>query len=198
MDKVLELWQQETGGLNWRLLLARLLLAPIPDQVGPRVRPLLLRVVGFRIGPGTLMLGAPKITGQPGLHRRLVIGRECFFNVGCRFEVGAEITFGDRIALGHEVMVLTTSHDTGDPGRRWGFNIARPVKIGDAAWLGSRSLVLPGVTIGAGAIVGAGAVVNRDVPPHTVVGGVPARLIRQLDPGEARPAAAPPAAPETR
>lgn len=198
MDKALELWQQETSGLNWRLLLARLPMAAIPDQVGPRVRSLLLRCVGFRIGSGTLMLGTPKITGRPGVHHRLVIGRECFFNVGCHFEVGAEITLGDRIALGHEVMVLTTSHDTGDPQRRWGFNIARPVKIGDGAWLGSRSLVLPGVTIGAGAIVGAGALVNRDVPPHTVVGGVPARLIRQLDPGETRSAAPAPAAPGAR
>ena len=57
----------------------------------------------------------------------------------------------------------------------------KPVRIGDGAWLASRAVVLPGVTVGEGAIVAAGAVVTRSVEPHTLVGGVPARLIRHLD-----------------
>jgi acetyltransferase-like isoleucine patch superfamily enzyme len=57
-----------------------------------------------------------------------------------------------------------------------------PIIIGDDAWLGAGAVILPGVTIGNGAIVGAGAVVRDDVPPMTVVAGVPARPIRTLDP----------------
>jgi maltose O-acetyltransferase len=177
------LWREEAGGLNWRLLLARLLLGPLPGYVGSRVRPLVLRLVGFRIGGGTLMSGLPTFTGPPGLQRRLSIGARCYLNVGCHFEVGAAITIGDSVAFGHEVMVLTTSHEANHPQRRCGAAFSRSVRIGDGTWLGSRSLVLPGVTIGEGAIVGAGALVNRDVPPHTLVAGVPARVIRRLDPG---------------
>jgi acetyltransferase-like isoleucine patch superfamily enzyme len=52
-----------------------------------------------------------------------------------------------------------------------------PVEIGEDVWIGAHAVVLPGVRIGSGAVVGAGAVVNRDVPPNTIVGGVPARVI---------------------
>lgn len=187
MERVRELWRQETEGLAGRVLIARLVLAPLPDYVGSRIRPFTLRMLGFRIGPGTLMMGTPTISGPRGVHRRVVIGRGCIFNVACHLEAGGEIVLEDGSGLGHEVMILTTSHHTGDAARRWGPPFARPVRIGAGAWLGSRSLVLPGVTIGRGAIVAAGALVNRDVPPHAVVAGVPAKLIRQLDPGEGAP-----------
>ena len=57
------------------------------------------------------------------------------------------------------------------------------MSIGKGVWLGARCTILPGVTVGDGAVVAAGAVVVRDVAPHTVVGGVPARFLRELDPG---------------
>lgn len=182
--RVRALWRQETESAAWRMLVARALLAPVPHDVGTRLRSIVLRAVGFRIGPRTIMMGTPTITGPPGVHRRLLIGSDCSFNVACHLEAGAEIVIEDRVALGHEVLILTTSHEANDPFRRAGDAIRRPVRIAAGAWLGSRSLVLPGVSIGRGAVVGAGALVNRDVPPHTVVGGVPARVIRRLFPGE--------------
>lgn len=170
----------ETANVHWQLLLARLLLAPIPPYTGGRLRPRVLRLAGFRIGSGTVFSGTPAITGPPGLRERLSIGRDCYFNVGCVLELGAEIEIGDRVSVGHDVMLLTTTHEVGGSDRRAGPVASRAVRIGDAVWLGARAIVLPGVRVGDGAVVGAGAVVHRDVAPNTVVGGVPARPIRDL------------------
>lgn len=181
MSKLARLWREETAGLHLRLLLARVLLAPLPPHVGSRVRPLVLRAAGLRIGRGTVMWGTPTITGGGNIYRRLTVGRECWFNIGVLINLGAEVSIGDRVALGHGVMILTETHPIGPPERRAGPLFARPVRIGDGAWLGVRALILPGVEIGAGAVVAAGAVVTKDVPPNVLVGGVPARVLRELE-----------------
>lgn len=77
-------------------------------------------------------------------------------------------------------MLMTGSHHLGNSQRRAGDFTAQPIRICDGVWLGARSTVLPGVTLHEGAVVGAGAIVNRDVPPNSLVAGVPARLIRDL------------------
>ena len=84
--------------------------------------------------------------------------------------------------LGHDCLFLTVDHEVGPPWRRAGWSTHQPIVIGDGVWLASRVTVLPGVTIGNGAVVAAGALVASNVPPHTMVGGVPARLLRKLDP----------------
>lgn len=176
---------EETRGLHWRVLLVNLLLWPLPPAVGPRVRSFVFRMLGFRIGRGTLLAGTPIMTGPPQLHRHLEIGRECYLNVGCWLDLAAPVTLADRVSLGHEVMLLTTSHRVGPRGRRAGAVYSAPVTIGAGAWLGARAVVLPGVTVGPGAIVAAGAIVVRDVSPDTLVGGIPARPLRELSPEEA-------------
>jgi acetyltransferase-like isoleucine patch superfamily enzyme len=80
------------------------------------------------------------------------------------------------------VLLLTGGHVIGPPGRRAAELTCEPIVVGTGAWLGARVTVLPGVTIGDGAVVAAGAVVTRDVAPHTVVAGVPARHLNDLDP----------------
>jgi len=182
VSKLAHIIGEELAGLHLRLLLARLVLWPLPLHVGSRLRVRILRLAGFRIGPGTVMWGAPTLTGGGDLCRRLRIGRECWFNAGCFLNAGADILIGDRVAVGHQVLILTETHGLGDGARRAGPLRAAPVRIGDGAWLGARCTILPGVTVGEGAIVAAGAVVTRDVPPHTLVGGVPARVLRELPP----------------
>jgi len=178
------LWVEETSMINGRLLLAGLVLAPFPLYVGNRVRPAVLRALGFSIGKGTVMWGLPTFTGQTGLHRMLTIGRECWINMGVLINLGAQVVIEDQVAIGHQVMILTETHRVAGPARRAGEVKAFPVTIGSGAWLGARSLILPGVRVGAGAVVAAGAVVTKDVPPNTLVGGVPAVVLRELDGGQ--------------
>ena len=82
--------------------------------------------------------------------------------------------------MGPDVVILTHTHKISDiaiPMEQQGMEI-RPVTIGNDVWIGMRSIIMPGVTIGSGVIIGAGAVVTKDVPDYAVVGGVPAKIIR--------------------
>ena len=106
------------------------------------------------------------------------IGKNVFINTGCRFQDQGGITIGDDVLLGHNVVLATLNHDP--VVARRASMLPAPIVIGDKVWIGANATVLPGVTIGKGAIVAAGAVVHRDVPPFTVVGGVPARILREL------------------
>jgi maltose O-acetyltransferase len=171
---------EELQGLNPRRLLPRLAASLIPIHAGGRLRVALLRLGGLRIGKGTVMAGTPTVTGARP-HRLLTIGRKCWLNIGCVLDVHAEVTIGDCVQFGQQVMVLTNTHELGSQHARWGRLDAQPVRIGSGAWLGARVTVLPGVNIGEGAVVAAGAVVTRDVPPNTLVAGVPARVLRELD-----------------
>jgi maltose O-acetyltransferase len=101
--------------------------------------------------------------------------------VGIRSAINGPVTIGNDVMMGQEVIVYTTRHidDRVDiPMRQQGMKDVVPVVIGDDVWIGSRVIILPGVTIGRGCIIGAGAVVTKDVPDYTVVGGVPAKVIR--------------------
>lgn len=89
-------------------------------------------------------------------------------------------TIGNRVNIGPFVRLITDAHEVGTAYRRAGAVSYDPITIGDGAWIGASVTVLPGVNIGKGAIVAAGAVVVSDVPPHTLVGGVPAAKIREL------------------
>jgi maltose O-acetyltransferase len=122
------------------------------------------------------------VAGGPRPGTRMFIGADCFLNDGCRFDVSARVVIGDNVYLGHEVAALTATHEMGTGWRRASHMKAAPITIEDGAWLGARAIVLGGVTIGAGAVVAAGAVVTRSVAPNTLVGGVPAVVIRELGP----------------
>jgi acetyltransferase-like isoleucine patch superfamily enzyme len=173
--------RQELGGLRSRVIVCRLLLWPLPDYVGGRIRVRLLRAAGFRrVDRTVVMWSLPSITGAGNVHERLEVGRFCRFNVGCFLNLGETIRIGDHVGFGQQVMILTETHGLGPPGRRSGQFQAEPVEIGDGCWVGARATILPGVTIGEGSVVAAGAVVSDDVRAHTVVGGVPARTIAEL------------------
>src|SRR3990167_2357277 len=93
----------------------------------------------------------------------------------------AKVTIEKDVFSGHEIMILTGQHDYtqfGENRRRYSFQ--KPVTIKEGAWLASRCIILPGITVGKHAVVAAGAVVTRDVPDYTVVAGNPARTIKTI------------------
>ena len=106
------------------------------------------------------------------------IGKRVFINAGCKFQDQGGITIGDDVLIGHNCVIATLNHSM-QPERRADM-IPAPVKIGDKVWIGANVTILQGVTIGEGAVIAAGAVVNKDVPARTVVGGVPAKIIKKI------------------
>lgn len=107
------------------------------------------------------------------------IGRNVFINAGCHFQDHGGVTLGDGTLVGHNVVFATLNHLL-DPAHRAEM-IPAPIVVGRNVWIGSNATILQGVTIGDGAVVAAGAVVTRDVEPRTIVGGVPARMIRRIE-----------------
>lgn len=110
--------------------------------------------------------------------KNITVGKRVFINEGCCFQDQGGIEIGDDCLIGHQVVFATINHDQ-DPEKRGNMELA-PIKIGKRVWIGAHATILAGVTIGDGAIVAAGAVVTKDVPTDTVVGGVPARVIKKI------------------
>ena len=172
---------EEREALQLRAMLATAPARLVPAFGALRVRTSLLRAAGWRIGRRTLFFGVPHFYGPGDIQRRFRVGESAIVNIRCTFDLNAEIEIGDGASLGHEVLILTSSHVVGSSERRAGPLFTAPVRIGDGAWIGARSLLLPGITVGQGAIVAAGSVVTKDVADNTLVGGTPAVARRVLD-----------------
>lgn len=141
--------------------------------------------------PEELVALMRELTGQPELPpfglfppfttdcgKNIHFGQNVFINSGCRFQDQGGIYIGDNALIGHNAVLATLNHSE-NPAKR-GNLIPSPIRIGKNVWLGANVTVLPGVTIGDGAIIAAGAVVSRDVAANTIVGGVPARKLRDV------------------
>ena len=110
--------------------------------------------------------------------KNITIGRDVFINSGCHFQYQGGIEIGDGALIGHNVVLATINHDL-DPAMNRKNHYA-PIKIGAHVWIGSNTTILSGVSIGEWSVVAAGAVVTKDVPSMTVVGGIPARVIKKI------------------
>lgn len=168
------------GNLDFRRLALGIVLAPLPNTAFPRLRELTHRLLGIRIGRSTLIRGRLNLSGPPGCTSRLTIGSHCFFTTPLHVDLNSDVVIGNYVTIGHDVVIVTSAHEIGGPNRRCGKQVPPPIRIGDGCWIGARVLLLPGVVLGEGSIIAAGAVVYSNVTPHTIVGGVPARLIRRL------------------
>lgn len=141
-----------------------------------------LRMASMRIGSRTVVWTPLIVTPYGGL-RNISLGTRTFINAEVRFGCpDATVSIGDDCQIGPRVSFETVNHGIGyTPGKGRGAK-SSPIKLSDGVWIGSGAIVLPGVSIGEGAVVMAGAVVNRDVAPYTIVGGVPAKVVKSLVP----------------
>ena len=111
--------------------------------------------------------------------KNIKIGKNVFINACCRFQDQGGIEIGDGSLIGHNTTIATLNHDF-NPAKRQNLTPS-PVKIGKNVWIGSDCTILPGVTIGDGAIIGAGSVVTKSVPKNTIAVGNPARVIKEIE-----------------
>lgn len=139
---------------------------------GPR-KMLFRMLPGFRIGRDTYLAMRVFATGYPN-RCDIVVGDNCVINRDTYLDGRAGIRIGNNVNISFGSAIMTLQHDHQHPGFP---AVEGPVVIHDDCWIGARAMILPGVTIGRGAVVAAGAVVTRDVPEFAIVGGVPARAI---------------------
>ncbi len=130
-------------------------------------------------GCGERVYMEPRVTMDYGCN--LYVGDDFYCNFDCLFLDSAPIRIGNRVMLGPGVHIYTACHPLHAAARCSGREFASPVSIGDDVWIGGRAVICPGVRIGNRAVIAAGAVVVKDVPDDCVVGGNPARVIRQID-----------------
>ena len=138
------------------------------------LRELMSQLTGKKVDDTFRMF--PPFTADFG--KNITIGKNVFFNSGCRFQDQGGIVIGDGVLIGHNVVIATINHGLDPKEERK--NHYAPVAIGNHAWIGSNATILHGVTVGEWAVVAAGAVVTKDVDSYTVVGGVPARVIKHI------------------
>jgi maltose O-acetyltransferase len=147
-------------------------------RLGSMVRVTLLRLLGFTIGKNTLIRTRVKFSGE---FKNLVIGNNTTVNFFGLFDLMDKVIIGNTCQIGPHVSFITSSHQlvSNYQTRRADIS-AGPITVEDYVWIGANVTILGNVTVGHGSVIAAGSLVNKDVPPDTVVAGVPAKVIKQL------------------
>ena len=132
-------------------------------------------LIGKPVGDSFTLI--PPFFADYGLN--ITVGRAVFIGYQCMFEGHGAITIADQVMIANKVNLVTAGHPV-ERAKRRAYITAAPITIDTNVWIGTAATILPGVQIGADAVVAAGAVVTRDVPPATLVAGVPAKVIRDI------------------
>lgn len=137
-------------------------------------------LLGWHIGPNVAILMGQHVqmAGARSGRGKVSIGKGTVINWDCLLYSTGGIVIGENVSISAGVWLVTGSHDINDPMFPVNY---KPIVIGNYAWIGMRATILGGVTIGEGAVVMAGAMVTHDAPPYAIVGGVPARVIKQRE-----------------
>lgn len=143
-----------------------------------KTRFIFYRMAGMQVERSTIW--GPLTVRPIGGCRHINIGRGCFLNTETRFGAVAKITIMEGCRIGPRVMFETANHDVSLFEDNLRQTIGQAIVVESNVWIGAGVIVLPGVRIGAGSVVAAGSVVTRNVEPHTLVAGVPAKIKRKL------------------
>ena len=162
------------------------LLAVINQQPASERRAAALQAFFGKVGQRLVINGV--FSAVYGSH--ISVGDDVFINGNCTFQDSNRITLGDRVIIAPDVKLYCGGHSLDatqrfgvrPDGSRYLVTTTKPITIGNDVWIGGNVTVIGGVHIGNNVVVGAGAVVPKDVPDNTVVGGVPARVIKSLPP----------------
>ena len=147
----------------------------IPLAEADAIRAAWSELTGVAVDPTFSLI--PPVYSELGLNIR--VGRNVFVNQGCTLNDIGGIEIGDDVLIGPGVRLISSGHPL-DPARRRRRIVGAPIVVGRNVWLAAGATVLQGVTVGEDSVVAAGAVVTRDVPPATLVAGVPARVVRPI------------------
>lgn len=139
-----------------------------------KIRQRLSEITGTPLDESTTIF-APFYTN---FGRFIKIGKQVFINHACSFLDMGGITVEDQVMIGPKVNLITENHPLNPADRK--SMLCKPILIKRNAWIGAGATILPGVTIGENAVVAAGAVVSKDVPDNTIVGGIPAKVIKTI------------------
>lgn len=156
-------------------LLTMWLMMFIPGRIGRGLRSAFLGCFVKEVGCNNVFQSLLWITTP----KSVTIGSNCNFARGVYIAGGGGVTVGNWVGLGPDVKIWSVNHRFTDPDTPWmqqGWDL-KPVVIEDDVWIGAAAFVMPGVTIGKGAIVSACAVVGKSVPPYAIVAGNPGRVI---------------------
>src|ERR1700751_4830331 len=139
------------------------------------IRALFSELIGKKVDESFLL--SPPFYTAGGTEIR--VGHDVFINQNCTFYALGGLDIADDVMIGPNVSIITASHPL-EPSRRRALTIAKPIVIERNVWIVAGATIVGGVTVGENSVVAAGSVVTKDVPPNTLVGGNPARVIRSI------------------
>jgi len=161
----------------WVETLSRLLLSLPRFRLTGLMKAVFLRLMGASIGKRVVFY--PGIWIFPG--RNLKLGDDVDLAYGVLITTSGGVTIGNRTLVGYGARILSSNHHVPPAPERIfsAGHVNAPVIIGNDVWIGANAIILPGVTINEGAVIAAGSIVTKDVAAWTVVGGVPAKILRK-------------------
>lgn len=161
----------------WRLFVASKIMTLLPETRFFAFKSRTLRWAGVKVGSNVRVCSSTTILGDGFLR----IGNNVWIGSQTMIVASASVSLGSNIDIAPRVFIGTGTHEFDEEGfRAAGAGVSHPIVIEDGVWIGAGATILAGVSIGANSMVAAGAVVNKDVFSRSLVGGVPAKLIRRL------------------
>ena len=150
----------------------------LPETRFFKLKRFLLKLAGITVGDNTRVTSSVKVLSQGNL----TIGGNTWIGPETLIMSTSNIHIGNNVDIAPRVYIGNGTHELGVDGiRRAGKGVSKDISIGDGTWICTGAVILPGVTIGKMCVIAAGAVVGKDVEDNTLVGGIPAKLIKKLN-----------------